>query len=87
MQKKHAWDKLVKLSGNKAEDFAKVSSLLEESGILSEKNILRTREFYNGKIIRSDYKIIINNFEVQAVFETQVGNELFFLKDAWVAIK
>lgn len=87
MQKKHAWDKLVKLSGNKAEDFAKVSSLLEESGILSEKNILRTREFYNGKIIRSDYKIIINNFEVQAVFEKQAGNELFFLKDAWVAIK
>jgi len=87
MQGKHAWNKLVKISGNKTEDFARVSSLLEESGILSEKNILRTRELYNGKIIRSDYKVIINDFEVQAVFETQAGSELFFLKDAWVVTK
>lgn len=87
MQEKHAWNKLIKISGNKTDDFAKVSSFLEESGILSEKNILRTREFHNGKIIRSDYKIIISNLEVQAVFETQAGSELFFLKDAWVVTK
>jgi len=87
MQKKHAWDKLIKISGNMEMDFAKVSSLLEESGILSEKNILRTRVFHNGKIIRSDYKIIINNWEVQAVFDTQAGSKLFFLKDAWVVNK
>lgn len=87
MQKKHAWDKILKLSGQVEEDFKKVGLLLEEHCILSEKHFLQSEKFAYGKIIRADYKMIINDFEVQAVFETHVEINQTFLKDAWVITK
>ena len=35
MQPKHAWDELLKLSGNVEDDFKKVAALLEENNILN----------------------------------------------------
>lgn len=87
MQEKHAWDKLIKISGNKTEDFARVSSLLEEAGIFSEKYLFETEKFHNGKIIRSDYIKVINGYEVQACFETYTETNQTFIKDAWVVKK
>ncbi len=87
MQEKHAWNKLIKPSGNLEGDFKKVIALLEENSILSEKCFLRSREFYQGKIIRSDYKKVINWHEVQAVFETYAETNQTFLKDAWIVTK
>ncbi|NGX42073.1 MAG: hypothetical protein K940chlam7_00349 [Chlamydiae bacterium] len=87
MQEKHAWEKIIKMSGNKVEDFGKVSTLLEESGILSEKYLLESEKFHNGKIIRSDYRKFINGREVQASFETYIETNQTFLKDAWVITK
>lgn len=87
MQKKHAWDKVVKLSGNIEEDFKKVILLLEENSILSEECFLRARTFAEGKIIRSDYQKIINGHKVEVTFETYVETNQIFLQDAWVVTK
>ena len=87
MQPKHAWDKVLKLSGNVEEDFKKVALLLEENGILSEKYLLESEKFSHGKIIRTDYKVMINGHEIRAIFETYVENNQTFLKDAWVITK
>lgn len=87
MQERHAWEKLIKISGDKVEDFKKVSVLLEESEILSKKHLIESEKFHNGKIIRSDYRNYIEGYEVHATFETCVESNQTFLKDAWVIIK
>jgi hypothetical protein len=84
MQKKHAWEKVLKLSGKVEEDFKKVILLLEESSILSEECFLSSKKFAQDKIIRSDYKKIINGHTIHAVFETYVETNLTYLQDAWI---
>jgi hypothetical protein len=87
MQKKHAWDKLIKLTGMVEEDFRAVVLLLEDNCILSEKFVLASENFAQGKIIRTDYKKMINGLEVRATFERYVETNQIFLKDAWVSTK
>lgn len=87
MQEKHAWNKLIRLSGNIEEDFKTIAILLEKESIHSEKYLLRSKEFSQGKIIRSDYQKTINDQQVQVVFETYVETNQSFLKDAWVVTK
>jgi tetratricopeptide (TPR) repeat protein len=87
MQPKHAWDKVLKLSGNVEEDFKKVALLLEKESIFSKECFLRSKEFSQGKIIRSDYQKTINGQKIQAVFETYVETNQTFLQDAWVITK
>ena len=87
MQPKHAWDKVLKLSGNAVEDFKKVTLLLEEESIFSKECFLRSKEFSQGKIIRSDYQKTIGGHKIQAVFETYVETNQTFLQDAWVITK
>ena len=87
MQPKHAWDKVIKLSGNVEGDFKKVVLLLEENGILAENYLIESQKFAQGAIIRSDYKMLINGNGVRAIFETYVETNQTFLKDAWVITK
>lgn len=88
LQKKHAWDKLVKITGNIDEDFNKVIKLLEESKITNQPPIQPPRFFpEKHKIkthIRSDYKTQINGKQVYAVFETSIETGESFLLNAWV---
>ncbi len=87
MQKKHAWDKVITLSGNVEEDFKKVIILLEKECI-TEKQFLCEKPMHfpkeNPKIIRTDHKKFINDQEVYAVFEKYIENGEVYLKDAWV---
>jgi len=87
MQEKHAWDKLIPLTGDKIKDFQKVLQLLEENSILTEKYFVTSEKFLHDKIIRSDYKKIVNGYEVHAVFETHVNTNETFLKNAWIVTK
>ncbi len=87
MQPKHAWDKVLKLSTNVEEDFKKVVFLLEKESIFSKECFLRSKNFSQGKIIRSDYQKTINGHKIQAVFETYVETNQTFLQDAWVITK
>ncbi len=87
MQKKHAWDKLIKLTGNIEEDFKKVLNFLEEKKIIDTANIIgKPRKFPldNPRIIRVDYKKIINGQEVRTILETYLESGEIFLNDAWV---
>lgn len=85
MQEKHAWDKVITLTGNVQEDFKKVALLLEENSIMSKGIIDATNKF--GNTVRTDYKIRIKECEIQAVFETDTVTNETFLKNAWVVMR
>lgn len=87
MQKKHAWDKVLKLSGSVEEDFKNVTILLENNSILADKYLIISEKFADGKIIRADYKMVINGEEIMAIFEKYVETNQVYLKDAWVMTK
>lgn len=86
MQPKHAWDKLVKITGNVEEDCKKVIKLLEENQIFLEKYRLRqVQDFQN--FIRYDHQMVINGHEVRAVFNKNLETGEIFLNDAWLITK
>ena len=68
MQKKHAWEKVISISGNVEEDFRKVSLLLEENAILLSDQYLKNTRLVADGILRKKYEIIISNQTVKAVF-------------------
>ena len=90
MQKKHAWDKVIKLSGNVEEDFQSVVTLLEKNKIQS-KSFMKDNPILfpkNGpRISKSEYEKVRNNWKVHAEFETFLETDELFLKDAWVVTK
>ena len=61
-----------------------MANLLENNGILSKKYLLDSESFFEGKVIRTDYKMTINGYDVQATFETYLDTNQTFLKNAWV---
>jgi tetratricopeptide (TPR) repeat protein len=87
MQKKHAWDKILKLTGNLEEDFNKMKFLLEEHKIMNKEFMFKSPKHFpekGPKVIRSDHKKFINDHEVCAVFEKHIETGEIYLKDAWV---
>ena len=90
MQKKHAWDKVIKLSGNIKEDFSKVIALLEEHTIFDKKFLTGNPELFPAaepKIKKAIYEKVINNHTVRVEFETYLEDGTSFLKDAWVVTR
>lgn len=86
MQPKHAWDKLVKISGNIEEDCKKVVKLLEENKIFLEKYRLEPSRNYKN-FIRYDHQMKINGHEVKVIFNKNLEIGEIFLNDAWVITK
>jgi tetratricopeptide (TPR) repeat protein len=86
MQPKHAWDKLIKLTGDIEEDCKKVVKLLEDNQIFLEKYRLGPiRKFED--FIRYDQQMTINGYEVRAIFNEYLETEEIFLNDAWIITK
>jgi tetratricopeptide (TPR) repeat protein len=85
MQPKHAWDKLIKLTGNIEEDCKNVVKLLEDHQIFLEKYRVKSRNIEN--FIRYDHKMQINGYEVNAIFNHNIETGQIFLNDAWVITK
>jgi tetratricopeptide (TPR) repeat protein len=85
MQPKHAWDKLVKISGNIEEDCKKVVKLLEDNKISMEK--YRKNTTIRPEFTRYDHQMQINGFEVKAVFNKNPETGEIFLNDAWIVTK
>ena len=52
MQEKHAWDKLIKISGNVEEDFKKVAALLEENNIMDKAFMNRRTSNYFQQLLQ-----------------------------------
>lgn len=83
MQSKHAWNKLIKLTGNLEEDCKKVLNILEVNQINLEKYRLGpVRKF--ADYIRYDHQMTINGFQIRAIFNKYVETGEMFLNDAWV---
>ncbi|MGA8165617.1 MAG: tetratricopeptide repeat protein [Waddliaceae bacterium] len=87
MQEKHAWNKIIKLSGNKQEDFKKVITLLEEIHINDKINLKEVVKYGSNSLIKttvSEYRKVVNGYELQVIFENYVETGESFLKNAWV---
>jgi tetratricopeptide (TPR) repeat protein len=90
MQQKHAWDRLVNLTGNMEIDFQRVVRLLEEHHILNPANIKSTPKKFpmnNPVIIRTDYEMIIHGHKIEAFFDTCIETGELFFNDAWIVTK
>jgi len=86
MQPKHAWDKLIKLTGNIENDFKQVVALLEEHKIYSIEYSIGEVQLSNG-IIRKDHVKTILNQKIKVIFNEYTETGEFFLKDGWVITK
>ena len=90
MQKKHAWEKVVGLTGDIEKDFALVIELLEQHNITNKK-FIRGKPFLFpatlSKIEKVRYRTTINSFEVEAEFEIYLETGETYLQDAWVVTK
>lgn len=91
MQPKHAWDKVVQLTGNVEEDFKKVLTFLEKSNI-QDKKYLRTslelpRDVPTKNIHLLEYRAKIEGQEIQVFFEKYLDSGEIFLKNGWVVTK
>lgn len=91
MQKKHAWERVIPLSGDIEQDFAKVITLLEESNIADKAFLKKPPELFPVKapyeISKTVYEKIINDYTIHIELETYLETEIVFLKDAWVITK
>lgn len=90
MQEKHAWDKVLKLSGNVQEDFKKVVAILEENNIFDKSFLKDKPRLYpdvTPKISKAEYEIVINNWQVHVEFRTYLETGETFLQNAWVITK
>lgn len=86
MQPKHAWDKVIKLTGNVEEDCKNVVKLLEEHQIFLEKYRFRPAENFEN-IARYTHQMEINDFQIKAIFNKNLETGEMFLNDAWVMTK
>ncbi len=80
MQKKHRWDKYVRLSGNRSEDFKKITTFLEEIEILKCE---RKLDFSFESVKTYFYRKKMGNDTIVAMFDVN-KKEMPLLKNAWV---
>lgn len=83
MQKKHGWDKYVRLSGNRSEDFKKVTAFLEEIEILKCE---RQLDFSFESVKSYFYRKNMGNDTIVAMFDVN-KKKMPLLKNAWVEPK
>lgn len=91
MQKKHAWDKLVKISGSPQEDFIAVKKILEEHKILDVKNLVRESivpaKNPTSPLRLLEYEKTIGSEIVEAFFVKNIETGEVYLTNAWVKTK
>lgn len=85
MQPKHAWDKVIKLTGNAQMDCNNVVKLLEKNKIYMEK--YRKATITRPEFIRYDHQMKVNGYDVYAIFNKNPETGEVFLNDAWVITK
>lgn len=85
IQPKHAWDRIIKLTGNTEMDCRSVVILLEENNIFLEK--YRKNTVVRPEFTRYDHQMEIGGFEVKAIFNKNPESGEIFLNDAWVVTK
>jgi hypothetical protein len=84
--KKHAWDKLLPITGDLEKDFQAVLNLLNEHAVASHKYSIKTRDVATG-IIRRDHQKVIMNQSVGVTFAEYIETGEIFLINAWVVTR
>lgn len=91
MQPKHAWNKVLKLSGNIEEDFQNVMAFLEKKDIMNAKYLRNTLDLPRNTSIKNirilEYRAMVDGEEIQAFFEKYLDTGETFLKNSWVVTK
>ena len=90
MDKKHAWDKLIKLSGDQAKDCEQVMMLLERNNIFRGKLAKKMTipfEDPSSPLRNLRFEKTINGENVVAIFVENKEKLEIHLLDAWVAVK
>jgi hypothetical protein len=83
MQKKHAWDKLLPITGDLEKDFQAVLNLLNEHAVASHLHLKDTQEFTKG-ILRREYVKVINDKPVKIMLIEYTETGKLFLMNGWV---
>ncbi len=87
LQKKHCWDRVVKITGNIDEDFLSVQKLLEELKIY-EKKFLKSKPLVYPKdapiLTQSVHQATFNGHEIRAFFESNIETGECYLQNAFV---
>lgn len=91
MQPKHAWDKVIVITGKLEEDFLNVLKYLEKIGIKEKTNMIDKPQLFpwkNPKIRKEIYEVKSSHgHKIHAEFETYIESETTYLQDAWVITK
>jgi len=86
MQKKHRWEKVLTLTGNKKEDFKTLLNFLQKEDVISKKYILKT-QIVRENIRLIEYKKIIRDHEVRVFVNEYIDTGKVFLNNGWVVKK
>lgn len=85
MQPKHAWDRLIKLTGNKELDFGKVVEILEREQVVSEPYIFRRKSIDKATHLeRWEYRKMIEGELVEVICDKNIHTGSIKVKDSWV---
>lgn len=84
MQDHHHWEKVIKLTGNKEEDFKVVLKLIEDNKIVQKANIKDTFIHRDVPISVIEYGMDVNGHEVRVFMEHYIEKGEIFLKNAYV---
>lgn len=88
MQQKHAWNKVLELSGNTQEDFQKVLAFLEERDILNPKYLRNTIELPENATVKNIYvlthRTTFEGYKIEVIFEKYLDTGEVFLKNGWI---
>lgn len=85
MQSHHKWDKVIKITGDRDEDFKKVIAFLEEMNINAHKYLEKTRDV-TSELVNKRYERICSDYKIVANFTeyTEIGEN--FLNNAWIEL-
>lgn len=84
IQDHHHWEKVIKLTGDKKEDFKMILKLIEDNNIVSKVNIKDTFKHKNLPISVTEYGMKVNGHEVRVFMENYIEKGETFLKNAYV---
>lgn len=95
MDRKHAWEKVISLSGDMEKDAQKVIEVLEQHEAWHPKFILKKDEkaaikkviVNSSELLRVDHKLFVNGHEVELQFIYNPKSTDLFIIDGWVVPK
>ena len=85
MQERHAWGRLVDLSGETEKDFQAVVKMLEKNGVFEKECLWEEKQFKDT--IRRVYKKVVDGKNVRLEFIKDKQSGAFLLSDGWVETK